>query len=122
MKLQEELTDTQLYTLKTLKTPSAGRNLARWLMGLGVVFFIMLFVPWQQNIQGNGDITAFNPSNRPQFVESTIAGRIDSWKVREGQFVNRGDTILTLTEVKEKFFDPELLQRLQEQKIGRAHV
>ncbi|MEM9388947.1 MAG: HlyD family efflux transporter periplasmic adaptor subunit [Bacteroidota bacterium] len=115
MKLQEELTDTQLYTLKTLKTPSAGRNLARWLIGLCVVFFIMLFVPWQQNIQGNGDITAFNPSNRPQFVESTIAGRIDSWKVREGQFVNRGDTILTLTEVKEKFFDPELLQRLQEQ-------
>ncbi|MEO1096693.1 MAG: HlyD family efflux transporter periplasmic adaptor subunit [Bacteroidota bacterium] len=119
MKLQEELTDTQLYTLKTLKTPSAGRNLARWLMGLGVVFFIMLFVPWQQNIQGNGDITAFNPSNRPQFVESTIAGRIDSWKVREGQFVNRGDTILTLTEVKEKFFDPELLQRLQEQIVAK---
>ena len=76
-------------------------------------------MPWQQNIQGNGDITAFNPSNRPQFVESTIAGRIDSWKVREGQFVNRGDTILTLTEVKEKFFDPELLQRLQEQIVAK---
>ncbi|MEM6524386.1 MAG: biotin/lipoyl-binding protein [Bacteroidota bacterium] len=115
MKLQEELTNTQLYTLKTLKTPSAGRNLARWLIGLSIVFFIMLFVPWQQNIRGNGEITAFNPSNRPQFVESAIAGRIDSWRVREGQYVTKGDTILTLTEIKEKFFDPDLLLRLQEQ-------
>lgn len=119
MKLQEKLTDTQLYTLKTLKTPSSGRNLARWLIGLSIVFFIMLFVPWQQNIRGNGEITAFNPSNRPQFVESTIAGRIDRWRVREGQHVTKGDTILTLTEVKEKFFNPELLLRLNEQIVAK---
>ncbi|MEM7109869.1 MAG: biotin/lipoyl-binding protein, partial [Bacteroidota bacterium] len=109
----------QLYTLKTLKTPSSGRNLARWLIGLSIVFFIMLFVPWQQNIRGNGEITAFNPSNRPQFVESTIAGRIDRWRVREGQHVTKGDTILTLTEVKEKFFNPELLLRLNEQIVAK---
>ena len=115
MNLQEELTDTQLYTLKTLKTPSAGRVLARWLIGLFVAFFIMLFVPWQQNIQGNGNITAFTPGNRPQSVESAIAGRISSWKIREGQFVNIGDTILTLSEIKDKYFDPELLIRLKEQ-------
>ena len=115
MKLQEELTDTQLYTLKTLKTPSAGKNLARWLIGLSIVFFIMLFVPWQQNIRGKGEITAFNPSNRPQFVESAIAGRIDVWKVREGEDVTRGDTILTLTEIKDKYIDPNLLLRLSEQ-------
>lgn len=115
MDLREELTDNELYTLKTLKTPSAGRMLARWLMGISGVFFIILFVPWQQNIRGTGKVTAFTPGNRPQNVESAIPGRIASWKVREGQFVNKGDTILTLTEVKDKYFDPKLLMRLAEQ-------
>lgn len=115
MDLREELTDNELYTLKTLKTPSAGRILARWLMGISGIFFIILFVPWQQNIRGTGKVTAFTPGNRPQNVESAIPGRIASWKVREGQFVNKGDTILTLTEVKDKYFDPKLLMRLAEQ-------
>lgn len=115
MNLKNELTDNQLYTLKILRTPSAGRNLARWLMGLSGVFFIMLFVPWQQNIRGTGKMTAFTPSNRPQSIESAIPGRIANWNIREGQYVNEGDTILTLSEIKDKFFDPQLLQRLQEQ-------
>lgn len=115
MELRNELTDNQLYTLKILKTPSAGRILARWLMGLGAVFFIMLFVPWQQNIRGTGKVTAFTPQNRPQSIESAIPGRIESWRIREGQFVEAGDTILTLSEIKDKYFDPQLLMRLKEQ-------
>ncbi len=115
MDVKEEIANRELYTLKILKTPSAGRILARLLMGLFLIFFIMLFMPWQQNIRGKGYITAFTPGNRPQSIESTIAGRIAGWKVREGQFVNKGDTILTLTEVKDKFFDPDLLLRLKEQ-------
>ncbi len=113
--LRNEISNHQLYTLKTLKTPSAGRRLARILMGIGAIFFIMLFLPWQQNIRGTGKMTAFTPGNRPQSVESAIAGRITSWRVREGQFVNRGDTILTLSEIKSDYFDPQLLTRLEEQ-------
>ncbi|MGB3467897.1 MAG: HlyD family efflux transporter periplasmic adaptor subunit, partial [Cyclobacteriaceae bacterium] len=48
-------------------------------------------------------------------IESAIAGRISGWKVREGEYVDLGDTILTLTEIKDKFFDPDLLVRLREQ-------
>lgn len=113
------ISEHQLYTLKTLKTPSAGRQLAKILMGVGAVFFVMLFVPWQQNIRGTGQITAFMPGNRPQSVESAIAGRISDWKIREGQFVNKGDTILTLSEVKADYFNPELLMRLEEQVEGK---
>lgn len=120
MDVKDEITNRELYTLKILKTPSAGRILARWLMGIFIVFFIMLFMPWQQNIRGKGYITAFTPGNRPQSIESTIAGRIAGWKVREGQFVEKGDTILTLTEIKDKFFDPNLLQRLKEQVDAKA--
>ncbi|MCG8389207.1 MAG: HlyD family efflux transporter periplasmic adaptor subunit [Cytophagales bacterium] len=115
MNSKTEMTDTQLYTLRTLRTPSAGRNLARILVGLVIIFFIILFVPWQQNIRGTGEVTAFTPGNRPQSVESAIPGRISSWRVREGQFVYSGDTILTLSEIKDEYFDPNLLLRLREQ-------
>jgi multidrug resistance efflux pump len=105
----------KLYSLRAIKTPRAGRILARWLMVLGVIFLIILFVPWQQNVRGTGKVTAFDPMNRPQTVQSAIAGRIQHWHVREGEYVEKGDTIITLSEIKDKYFDPELLTRLQEQ-------
>lgn len=98
---------------KTLKTPDAGKVLAKVLVSISIVFFIMLFLPWQQNIRGTGKLTAFSPSERPQFVETAIAGRIAEWKIREGQFVNKGDTLLVLTEIQERYFDPLLLERTQ---------
>lgn len=104
-----------LYSLRTLKTPPFAKYLARWISGLMGLIFLGLFIPWQQNINGYGKVTAFTPSNRPQRVETVIGGRIESWKVREGEYVISGDTIATISEVKEKYFDPELLQRLEEQ-------
>ncbi len=104
-----------LYSLRTLKTPPFAKYLARWIMGLMGLACLGLFIPWQQNIHGYGKVTAFTPSNRPQRVETVIGGRIESWKVREGEYVIAGDTIATISEVKEKYFDPELLDRLMEQ-------
>ncbi|RED99535.1 HlyD family secretion protein [Marinoscillum furvescens] len=114
-KTEDLLEKHQLYSLHTLKTPGMGRLLARVLM---VVFFILvtsLFLPWQQNIRGTGKLTALNPENRPQTVNTTIAGRIADWKVREGEYVEAGDSLLVLTEIKEKYFDPQLMMRLGEQ-------
>ncbi|MCK6616969.1 MAG: HlyD family secretion protein [Cyclobacteriaceae bacterium] len=105
----------KLYSLRAIKVPKAGKVLARILAVIGVLFLIILFVPWQQNIRGTGKVTAFNPGNRPQTVETAIAGRIQQWHVQEGEYVDKGDTIITLSEVREKFFDPELLKRLTEQ-------
>ena len=111
----------RLYSLRALKTPSAGKILAKWLMGIMIIFFLMLFLPWQQNIRGTGKMTALNPMNRPQTVEAVIAGQIRKWHIREGQFIKKGDTVVTISEVKEKYFDPKLLLRLEEQidaKVG----
>lgn len=104
-----------LYSLRALKTPSAGIMLAKCLMVLGLVLILFLFLPWQQNIRGTGKVTALSPAHRPQTVQAVIAGQIQKWHVREGQFVKMGDTIVTIREVKEKYFDPQLLVRLQEQ-------
>lgn len=105
----------QLYSLRAIKSPRAGFLLARWLLVFMGLFILFLFLPWQQNIRGSGKVTALNPANRPQTVQTVIAGQIKKWHVREGQYVRRNDTIVTITEVKEKYFDPQLLLRLREQ-------
>lgn len=107
--------EENLYSLRALKRPAAGILMAKWLMAMGAIFIVFLFLPWQQNIRGIGKVTALNPANRPQTVQAVIAGQIQKWHVREGQAVKAGDTIVTIREVKEKYFDPQLLERLQEQ-------
>ncbi|MDE0471833.1 MAG: HlyD family efflux transporter periplasmic adaptor subunit [Ekhidna sp.] len=111
----DRLTESQLYSLRTLKTPKVGRTVAKVLLILVAIFLIFLFLPWQQNIRGNGTLTALSPQNRPQMVESAIAGRIVNWNVLEGQYVNAGDTILTISEIKDKFFDPDIVPRMKDQ-------
>jgi len=112
--IKDKLQQDNLYSLRSLNTPMAGKILARWLFGIGVLFLFILFLPWQQNIHGTGQVTALSPSNRPQTIQTIIAGRIQDWKIREGQFVEKGDTIAIISEVKEKYFDPKMLLRLRE--------
>lgn len=80
-----------------------------------MVLFAILFVPWTQNIRSYGSLTTYLPQDRPQSVQSIIPGRIEKWYVREGQFVHKGDTIVRITEIKEKYLDPKLLDRLSDQ-------
>lgn len=86
---------------------------------LFVVFFallvLVLFLPWTQNIRAKGYVTSLQPEQRPQSIVSLISGRIEKWHVQEGDFVKKGDTIIFISEIKDKFFDPNLLQRTQEQ-------
>lgn len=98
-----------------VQTPTMGRTLARWVGALGVLVLLAGFLPWTQNIRSYGELTTLRPQDRPQTVPSTIAGRIARWHVREGQLVKKGDTLVEITEIKEKYFDPQLLQRTREQ-------
>ena len=111
----EEATYHGLESLEILQSPRAGRVLARWVGGIGIFLFLVLFLPWQQNINASGEVTALSPRNRPQTIQSAIPGRIDRWYVQEGDYVRAGDTILNILEIKDKYFDPELLMRLREQ-------
>ena len=44
-----------------------------------------------------------------------LGGQIESWFVQEGEFVNKGDTILKISEVKDSYFDSDLLERTNNQ-------
>ncbi len=93
----------------------ASKVLARILTVTFILFFAILFLPWTQNIQSRGYVTTLHPEQRPQNIHSTIAGRIEKWFVREGNFVEKGDTILFLSEIKDEYFDPQLLSRTEDQ-------
>lgn len=73
--------------------------------------FLFLFLPWTQNIRSQGFVTALRPDQRPQTVHSIIAGRIEKWYVGEGDYVQKGDTVLLISEIKDDYFDPMLLDR-----------
>lgn len=93
----------------------ANRMFTRWLTGTLVMIIILLLLPWTQNIQSKGKVTTLQPGQRPQAIQSTIAGRIENWYVREGQLVQKGDTIVHLSEIKAEYFDPDLVPRTEQQ-------
>lgn len=113
--LEKELKNSTLYTVQLVNTPKKFKIIRNWLAGIFLFLFLLLFLPWQQNINGKGKVTPFAPEDRPQNIPSIIGGRIEKWKVVEGQYVKKGDTLVIISEVKEKFFDPQLLQRTQKQ-------
>lgn len=87
----------------------------RFLLGAALLILIVLFLPWTQNITGNGLVTTLKPNQRPQTIQSQIPGRIEEWFVQEGDFVQAGDTILRISEIKSDYFDDRLVERTNEQ-------
>lgn len=94
---------------------SRKSQIKHWLWGILLLLLAILFLPWTQNIRAKGIVTTLRLEQRPQQLNSIIAGNIKKWHVKEGDFVKAGDTILQLGEVKVEYFDPQLLKRTQGQ-------
>lgn len=86
-----------------------------WLIGLGLLIVGVLFLPWTQNIRAKGQITSLYQEQKPQKIYSPIAGKISRWWVKEGDFVEQGDTLAKIAEIKAEYLDPKLISRTQEQ-------
>lgn len=93
-----------------------------WVLGILVLCIIVFFLPWTQNIRSKGNVTTLLLEQRPQQLNSIIPGRVSSWNVKEGDFVKAGDTILKISEIKENYFDPNLLNRTNEQIIAKENA
>ncbi len=91
------------------------KHFNRFLLAFALIGFIILFLPWTQNINGKGYLTTLKPDQRPQSIQSPIPGRIEKWYVQEGDEVKKGDTILHISEVKNEYFDPNLVERTGQQ-------
>jgi len=92
----------------------------RFLGAFAIIAFIILFLPWTQNVSSNGYLTTLTPDQRPQTIQSPIPGRIEKWHVREGDYVNKGDTILFISEIKNEYQDPRLVERTNMQRDAKS--
>ena len=113
--INQRLKRNEMPSLERLEKRRTGIKLLRLLGILAVLFIIIMLLPWTQNIRALGNVTALRPDQRPQTIHSVIPGRIEKWFVREGEFVRKGDTILYISEVKDEYFDPSLLENTQMQ-------
>ena len=109
-----------LESAKLLVTPRSHRTFVRIVLGTILAVVLAMFLPWQQYVSGDGTVTAFSPSDRPQVVPTVIAGRIAEWYVQEGQAVKKGDPILRITEVKPEYLDSLTVDRYRDARDGKA--
>jgi len=118
--LNKKVDLTRFVSGKKIFTKNYYKALNKFLFVFALIGFIVLFLPWTQNISGQGQVTTLTPSQRPQTIQSQIPGRIEQWFVREGDFVNKGDTILRISEVKSDYFDSKLIERTGDQIVAKS--
>ncbi|GEN75956.1 HlyD family secretion protein [Chryseobacterium hagamense] len=94
----------------------------RWFFFILLAGIITLFLPWTQNIKIKGNVSSLYQEQRPQQLNSPIPGRIIKWNVKNGDYVKKGDTLLQLSEIKDDYLDPLLVQRTEEQVQAKQGV
>ena len=92
-----------------------------WVIGFFISISVILFLPWTQNVRAKGNVTTLRQEQRPQELNSIIPGKIQKWYVKEGDHVNQGDTILQISEIKDDYLDPNLVNRTGQQ-IGAKQM
>ncbi|CAG5078771.1 HlyD family secretion protein [Parvicella tangerina] len=103
-------------SLKRVESKVSGKVFKKIAISTLVVLLVLMFIPWTQNIRSNGKVITLTPDQRPQTVNSSIAGTVDKWYVKEGDVVQKGDTILHLKEIKSEYLDPNLVANTAQQK------
>lgn len=113
--IKEHVDEKEYKSFNFVDRKGAGRAMVKLIVVMSFIGLVLLFIPWTQNIRSPGNVTTLRPDQRPQTIHSVIAGRIEKWFVREGDFVKKGDTILFISEIKDDYFDPNLLGRTEQQ-------
>ncbi len=97
-------------------------NVKKWFWISMAVLILGLFLPWTQNISLTGNVSSLYQEQRPQQLNSPIPGKIVKWFVKNGDFVKKGDTILQISEIKDEYFDPLLVERTEQQMSAKKGV
>jgi multidrug resistance efflux pump len=110
-------TSAKLQSWEAVQIPERLRFSSRLAIKLVVLFLLIIaFVPWTQTITVTGQLSAYNPYERPQDIEAQITGRIKKWHIFEGVRVKQGDLILELDDYDPSFMSPDLLTFLAQRK------
>lgn len=118
-RINDNIDQEKYQSFKILKDKSVSKVLIWVMVGIFILGFISLFLPWTQNIRAKGNVTTLSPDDRPQSVQATIGGKIEKWYVQEGDVVAVGDTIIRISEVKESYMDPDILNNTNNQIVAK---
>lgn len=118
--LNKKVDLTKFKSGKKIFAKAYYKQFNKFLLAFAIIGFVVLFLPWTQNISGEGQVTTLQPDQRPQTIQSQIPGRIEQWYVREGDSVKKGDTILKISEIKSDYFDDKLVERTGDQITAKS--
>lgn len=113
--IDDKFDKTSLGSYKKIYKVDKQSSVKAWTYVILSLLLFMMFLPWTQNIRAKGAVTTLKQEDRPQEVNTVLAGKVIKWYVREGDMVKAGDTIMHLGEVKVDYFDTDLLKRTQQQ-------
>lgn len=118
-RINEKVFTKKYNSFKFLGKKKHSQALIKIIVIFGVTAVMFMFVPWTQNIRSQGYVTTLYPDQKPQTIQSLLSGKIEEWYITEGQIVVTGDTILRLSEVKEEYLDPDLINNTSNQIIAK---
>jgi adhesin transport system membrane fusion protein len=110
-----DVDQSTMTALTDVEKQKSSKKLIRALTILFFAVFVITLLPWTQNIQSKGVVTTLRPEQRPQTINTVISGKVEKWFVKDGDSVKKGDTILYISEVKDNYFDPNLIGRTEQQ-------
>lgn len=78
-----------------------------WMFSFIVIVFLVmiLFLPWQQTVKGEGTVVAYNPTQRDYPVLATMDGFIEEFYVGENQFVKKGTKLFRMVDLDKGYLD-----------------
>jgi multidrug efflux pump subunit AcrA (membrane-fusion protein) len=112
---KNQLPREDFWALKSVIKEKSSKKIVRVFYVFFFLAFVFMFIPWTQNVRSNGKLITLRPEQRPQTINTIIAGRIEKWYVKDGDIVKKGDTLLFISEVKDGYFDPKLIERTKDQ-------
>lgn len=112
----------QLKSVDNIYQINKKSNVLKWFLITILGLVAILFLPWTQNIKSKGNVSTLYQQQRPQNLNSPIPGKIVKWYVKNGDFIKKGDTILQISEIKDDYLDPNLVERTQQQVEAKKGV
>lgn len=120
--IKDKVERNELSSLCRVENKKSGKVFRNVILAILSILFIFCLLPWTQNIRSGGQVTTLKPDQRPNTIHSLIAGKIEKWFVREGDSVRKGDTIMFLSEIKNEYLDPNLVENTGNQIKSKESV
>lgn len=84
--IDDNFDTSTLNSYKKIYKVDKQSSVKRWTYAILLLVVVIMFLPWTQNIRAKGAVTTLKQEDRPQEVNTILAGRVIKWYVREGRY------------------------------------